>query len=59
MHQLSLSNHPLWLMLSQMFNSDPESFSTDESLGGIRDILVRQINDNPQDDSQHYETSME
>lgn len=58
MHQLSLSNHPLWLMLSQMFNSDPESFSTDESLGGIREILVRQINNNPQDDSQQYETTM-
>ncbi|OIN83382.1 type VI secretion system protein IglI family protein [Francisella sp. TX07-6608] len=58
MHQLSLSNHPLWLILVQMFNSDPESFSADDSLGGIREILIREINNNTQNHHQEYETTI-
>jgi hypothetical protein len=44
MHQLSLSEHPLWSMLSSMFESDPESFSADESLGAIGEILTNEVN---------------
>ncbi|APC92445.1 MULTISPECIES: type VI secretion system protein IglI family protein [Francisella] len=58
MHQLSLSKHPLWLMLSQMFKSDPESFYREDSLGGIREILIREINSNTHENYQEYETAM-
>ncbi|MED7818884.1 MULTISPECIES: type VI secretion system protein IglI family protein [unclassified Francisella] len=44
MHQLSLSSHPLWSMLSQMFNSDPDGFCTDDSLVRVKDILIQEIN---------------
>jgi hypothetical protein len=44
MHQLSLSEHPLWTMLSEMFNSSPQNFTTDESLGAIGETLSREIN---------------
>ncbi|MGQ4006374.1 type VI secretion system protein IglI family protein [Francisellaceae bacterium CB300] len=43
-HQLSLSEHPLWSMLSSMFESEPESFSADESLGAIGEILTNEVN---------------
>ncbi|ASG68510.1 hypothetical protein fh0823_15390 [Francisella halioticida] len=59
MHQLSLSNHPLWLMLSQMFNSDPETFSTDDSLDGIKEILIGEINHTIKDDHQQYDTNLD
>lgn len=44
MHQLSLSEHPLWSMLSQMFNSDPESFCKDDSLSDVRETLIKEVN---------------
>ncbi|MED7788113.1 type VI secretion system protein IglI family protein [Francisella sp. 19X1-34] len=58
MHQLSLSNNPLWLMLSQTFSSDPESFSTDDSLDNTREVLAKQVSSSFTDQPQQYETAM-
>ncbi|WP_150467826.1 type VI secretion system protein IglI family protein [Francisella sp. SYW-9] len=58
MHQLSLSNNPLWQMLSQTFSSDPESFSTDDSLENTREVLAKRVSDSFTDQPQKYETAM-
>ncbi|AJI56249.1 hypothetical protein LA02_1235 [Francisella philomiragia] len=54
MHYLSLSNHPLWAILSQMFLNDPDAFSKEDSLSGVAEKLkIHSIQSNENSDFEH------